>query len=91
MTMGKRSGTTRRIIEGLFIGAVIGTNVEVLLRGIATDPNVQVPTWATALLILADVVTSYWWARLWIWLARTVWRTARKLWSRRPRAKHWDT
>jgi hypothetical protein len=91
MTMEKRSSTPRKIIEGLFIGAVIATNVEVLLRGIAADPTVQVPPWANALMILADVFTSYWWARLWIWLARQVWRAVRKLWPRRPRAKHWDT
>ena len=83
--MTKNRSTVGRVVEGLFIGAVVARNVEILLRTILTDPTVQAPLWMETLFLLGDILVSYWWARLFIWLAKLFWRGMSKIWSRRRR------
>jgi len=83
--MAKISSAIGRIVAGLFIGAVVASNVEILLRTILTDPTVQAPLWMETLFLLGDILVSYWWARLFIWLAKLFWRGMSKIWSRRHR------
>ena len=73
----------KRIIENVFIGVLVASNVSFLIHSIITDATVLAPVWADALFILATVLSSYWWARLLIWLARQSWRGLNRVRRRR--------
>lgn len=73
----------KRIIENVFIGVVIASNVSLLVQGIITDTATRAPIWVDALFILGAVLASYWWARFLIWLATLAWRGLSKRRTRR--------
>jgi hypothetical protein len=73
----------KRVVEYAFILFVLVHNLQILWEEVRA-PGVSVSAGFMVLLVLFALVVSYFWARLWIWVAKWAWRGIRRLFQRVP-------